>query len=104
MFSHLENIGYKVIPMGRCPFEALSKEREKILLTCVQEYNKRLREKAHILSSISRITERHAVVFTDKDVSKKNVEGTPIIVKQELKKIHDPEDVFTLILERITSE
>jgi putative transcriptional regulator len=104
VFSHLENVGYKVIPMGRCPFEALSKEREKILLTCVQEYNKRLIEKAHILSSISRITERHAVVFTDKDVSRKNVEGTAIIVKKELKKIHDPEDVFTLILERITSE
>jgi len=32
------------------------------------------------------------------------VEGTPIIVKKELKKIRDPEDVFTLILERITTE
>jgi putative transcriptional regulator len=104
VFSHLENVGYKVIPMDRCPFEALSKEREKILLTCVQEYNKRLREKAHILSSISRITERYAVVFTDKDVSTKNVEGTPIIMKKELKKIRDPEDVFTLILERSSPE
>ena len=104
VFSHLENVGYKVIPMDRCPFEALSKEREKILLTCVQEYNKRLREKAHILSSIARITERYAVVFTDKDVSTKNMEGTPIIMKKELKKIRDPEDVFTLILERSSPE
>lgn len=104
VFSHLKNVGYKVIPMDRCPFEALSKEREKILLTCVQEYNKRLREKAHILNSLSRITERYAVVFTDKDVSTKNVEGTPIIVKKELKKIHEPEDVLTLILERLTTE
>jgi len=104
VFSHLENVGYKVIPMDRCPFEALSKEREKILLTCVQEYNKRLREKAHILSSISRVTERQAVVFTDRDMSPKNMEGTPIIMKKELKKIRDPEDVFTLILERSSQE
>jgi putative transcriptional regulator len=101
IFSLLQNIGYRIIPLDRCPFEALSKEKEKILLTCVQEYNKKLAEKAHFINSISKIIEKHAVVFTDKDVSKKNVEGTPIIGRKELKKIRDPEDVFTLILERI---
>jgi len=104
VFSLLQNIGYSVIPMDRCPFEALSKEKEQILLTCVQEYNKKLMEKAQFISSISKITKKHAVVFTDKDLSKKNLGGTPIIGKRELKKIHDPEDVFMLILERITSE
>jgi len=104
VFSLLQDVGYKIIPMDRCPFEALSKEKEKILLTCVQEYNKKLVGKAQFMSSISRITERHAVVFTDKDVSKKNVEGTPVINKKELKKIRDPEDVLTLILERLTAE
>jgi len=104
VFSLLQNIGYSIIPMDRCPFEALSKEKEQILLTCVQEYNKKLAEKAHFISSISKITKKHAVVFTDKDLGKKNLGGTPIIGKKELKKLHDPEDVFTLILERITSE
>jgi putative transcriptional regulator len=104
VFSLLQNVGYKIFPMDRCPFEALSKEREKILLTCVQEYNKKLAEKAQMLHSISKITEKHAVVFTDKDVSTKNVAGTPIIGKKELKKTRDPEDVFTLILERILSD
>jgi putative transcriptional regulator len=104
IFTLLQNIGYRVIPMDRGPFEALSKEKEKILLTCVQEYNKKLAEKAHFISSISKITKKHAVVFTDKEVNKKNLEGTPIIGKKELRKIRDPEDVFTLILERITSD
>ena len=104
VFSLLQNVGYKIIPMDRCPFEALSKEKEKVLLTCVQDYNKKLIEKAHFISSISKIMDRHAVVFTNKDVTKKNIEGTPIIMKTELKKIRDPEDVFTLILERITLE
>jgi len=87
--------------MDRCPFEALSKDREKIILTCVQKYNNKLPKKAQIIASISKITEKHAAVFTDKDVNKRNVEGTPIIAKKELKKIRDPEDVFNLILERI---
>lgn len=104
VFSLLQAVGYKIIPMDRCPFEALSKEKEKILLTCVQEYNRRLVDKAHFMSSMAKVTKQHAVVFTDRDVSKKNIKGTPIIVKKELKKIHDPEDVFALILERLTAE
>lgn len=104
IFSLLQDIGYRIIPMGRCPFEAVSKEKEKLLLTCVQQYNKKMAEKAHVINNISKIIEQHAVMFTDKDVRKKNVEGTPIIIKKELKRLHDPEDVFALILERITAE
>jgi putative transcriptional regulator len=104
VFSLLQNIGYRIIPLDRCPFEALSKEKEKILLTCVSEYNKKLAEKAQFMSSISKIIEKYAVVFTDKDGSKKNVQGTPVIGKKELEKIRDPDDVFALILERITSD
>jgi len=101
VFSLLEKVGYKIIPMEKCPFEALSKDSEKILLTCVHKYNNKLIKKAEVVSSISKITEKHAVVFTDKDVAKKNVSGTPIIAKKELKKLCDPEEVFELIIERI---
>jgi putative transcriptional regulator len=101
IFSLLRNVGYKIIPMDRCPFEALSKIKEKILLTCVHKYNTKLAKKAQIVHGISKVTERHAVVFVDKDVSKRNVEGTPIIVKKELKRVRDPEEVFDLIIERI---
>jgi putative transcriptional regulator len=104
VFSLLQEVGYRIIPMDRCPFEALSKEKEKILLTCVQEYNRRLVDKAHFMSSMAKVTKQHAVVFTNKDVRTKNIQGTPIIVKEELKKIRDPEDVLALILERLTAE
>jgi len=101
IFSLLEHVGYSVIPMERCPFEALSKNREKILLTCVHKYDKKLVKKAEIVSNISRVTERYAVLFTDKDVNKKNIAGTPLIVKRELKKVREPEEILELIIERI---
>lgn len=101
IFFLLQKVGYKIIPVDRCPFEALSKEKEKVILTCVNQYNETLLKKAHIVSSISKITEKHAVVFTDKDGKKKNVKGTPIIAKKELKKIRDPEEIIDLIIERI---
>ncbi len=101
IFALLQDVGYKIIPMDKCPFEALSTEKEKILLTCVHKYDEKLLKKAHVISSISKITEKHAVVFTDKDGKKKNVKGTPIIAKKELKKIRDPEEIIDLIIERI---
>jgi len=101
IFSLLQKVGYKIIPMDRCPFEALSKEKEKIILTSVHEYNERLVKKAQVISSISKITEKHAVVFVDKDGKKKNIKGTPIIAKKELKKIREPEEIIDLIIERI---
>ncbi len=103
IFNLLRNQGYTIIPMGRCPFEAVSKEREKILLTCVQRYDKKLKRKAEIVSSISKITEKRAVMITDKKGTKQNIFGTPLIIHDELRKIHDPEELLELILERISS-
>ncbi|RLF29628.1 MAG: transcriptional regulator [Thermoplasmata archaeon] len=100
IFSLLEKVGYKIIPMERCPFEALSKDRDQILLTCAHRYSRKLFRKAQIVSSISRITEKHAVLFIDREIGKTNIEGTPIIMKSELKKIRDPEEVIDLIIER----
>jgi len=101
IFSILEQVGYKVIPMERCPFEAVSQDKKKILLTCVDRYDKKLLKKAEVVNSISKITEKQAVLITDKEVSKKNIGGTPLIVKKELKKVRGPEEILELILERI---
>ncbi len=101
IFSILKTVGYKVIPMERAPFEAVSQDKKKILLTCVDRYDRKLLKKAHVISSISKITEKHAVLITDKDVNKKNIKGTPLIVKKELKKTRGPEELLELILERL---
>ena len=102
VFSILENVGYKVIPLERCPFEAVSKDKKKILLTCVDRYDKNLLKKARVVSSISNITEKHAVLITDKNfMHKTNIEGTPVVVKKELKKAKAPEELLDLIIERL---
>lgn len=101
IFSILENVGYKVIPMERCPFEAVSKDKKKILLTCVDRYDKKLMKKAQVVGSISKITEKQAVLITDKNVNKTNIRGTPLIVKKELKNIRGPEEILELIIERL---
>jgi len=101
VFSILEKLGYKVIPLERCIFEAVSQDKRKILLTCVDEYNKKLLKKAQAVSSISKVTEKHAVLIIDKDVHKTSIEGTPLIIRKELKKIRGPEEILDLVLERL---
>ena len=101
IFSILEHVGYKVIPMEKAPFEAVSQDKKKVLLTCVDRYDKKLLKKAQVVNSISKITEKQAVLITDKEVSKKNIEGTPLVAKKELKKTRGPEELLELILERI---
>jgi putative transcriptional regulator len=103
IFLILKNAGYIIIPIGRCPFEAVSKDREEILLTCVQRYDQKLPRKAKIISSISKITEKRAVMITDKKGTKDNIEGTPLIVEKELRKLNHPSEVLELILERLCS-
>jgi len=103
IFSLLRNQGYTIIPMGRSPFEAVSKEKEKILLTCVQRYDNKLKKKAEVVSSISKITEKRAVMITDKKGTKQNIFGTPLVIHDELRKIRGPEELLELILERISS-
>ena len=103
IFSLLRHIGYTIVPLERCPFEAVSQEREKIILTCVHPYDKKLVRKAQVVRSISSITEKHAVLFTDKKGTHDNIEGTPLIIKKELRDIRDPEDIMELILERMCS-
>jgi putative transcriptional regulator len=101
VFKLLEKVGYRVIPLERAPFEAVSKDKKKILLTCVDEYNKKLLRKAQAVNSISRVSEKHAVLITDKNVNKTSLEGTPLIVKKELRKIRGPEEILELIMDRL---
>jgi predicted transcriptional regulator len=99
ILSLIERIGYKVIPLHRCPFEAISKERRNLLLTIAQRYNSSLRERAQVMKDIARITKKHAVIFTDR-YSGRSIEGTAIIKREELKRIRYPEEILDMIMER----
>lgn len=98
IFSQLKGIGYEVIPTIKCPFNAFTQNKKNIILTGVGKKDILLHKKAKTISSISKITEKHSVFFIEK-TEKKNIEGMPIIKKDELKKLCH-EEIIELILER----
>jgi len=51
--------------------------------------------------TLSKILEKHSVIFVDKRGSKVNLEGTPIIGCEELNKAQDKKKIMDMIEERI---
>ncbi|MFA5772311.1 MAG: transcriptional regulator [Thermoplasmata archaeon] len=99
VFTQLHQLGYMVIPIAKCPFNALTKNEKCVIITGIGKYNKDLIKKAHIIKSISKITEKEAVFFVEK-IKHDSIGGAPIIGINELKKIREPEKILELIQER----
>jgi putative transcriptional regulator len=102
VFEKLQGLGYTVIPTRRSPFDAISESNIKatILLTGVGAANKACLMKARVMANISRITEREGVLFLDRRISRENIGGTPVISRDELKRISDEDKIVRLIQER----
>ncbi len=100
VFHKLQRLGFEVLPTMRCPFEALTTNREAIYLTGVRTRSESVEEKATLVSNISRIAEKDSVVFVEKSRIRLSIRGTPIINKEELRKIKEREEIQDLIEER----
>lgn len=100
IFSQLKDLGYNVVPTKQCPFDALTKDSKALIITGVSKHDKKTQEKARIINNLSKITEHYSVIFLETKLRKENLEGTPVIHKEELKKIDDSDDIITLISER----
>jgi len=100
VFRMLETFGYSVQPMARCPFEAISSDEKIMILTGVERYGPMLEKKADAVASVSRVVERRAVIFTDKDARRKSVHEMPLMSRRELAGAEDRKTILDIIRER----
>jgi putative transcriptional regulator len=100
VFQRFRGLGFVVIPTVKCPFDALSEDKKTLILTGLGAQNKSTVEKAKIMATLSRIFEKDSVMVMNKDTSKQNIEGTPVIVRSELDKCDGPDEVIHLMKER----
>jgi putative transcriptional regulator len=100
VFQMLNEIGYSVVPTVRCPFDALAREDDVLLLTGVEENPQMTARKARVVGNISRVTEKKSVIFVREQTSVESIEGTPLITEDELRRADDTDDVLELILQR----
>ncbi len=102
VFKKLTGLGYHVIQTRRCPFDAISESqlRATVLVTGVGQADGECLFKAQVISNVSSITEKDGVLFLDRRISRENISGTPVICRDELRRIHDEEKILRLIQER----
>jgi len=104
IFEILAQLGFSVLPTVKCPFEALTSERENLFITGLGKDERKLKEKARIVSDISRVTEQRSVIIIERIKNHTSLEGTAIIGKDELKNIKEPEKFYNLVEARSESE
>ncbi len=102
VFGRLEDLGYRVLPTIGCPFNALSSTESYMFLTGVKAGRPDLNTKvrARVIAQISRVTEQDGVLIIEKEVELTSISGTPVIARQELDKLDDPDEVLRIIQER----
>ncbi len=100
ILNTISMLGYDVLPTAQAPFKAISRDKSSVILTGVSEFNTTVIKRAHLMSSISCITETQSVFIINGCSKIKSVENTVLIEKKELDKISDSQELLNFIEER----
>jgi len=103
IFEMLSSMGFSILPTVKCPFEALTSDDDLMFLTGLGKDERKLKDKARMVTDISRITEKRSVIFIERIKSKGNVEGTALIGRDELKKLGNTDKLLDLVENRSDS-
>jgi putative transcriptional regulator len=100
IFRVLTHIGYTIRPTQKAPFEALTVDRDVLILTGLGRDESKIKEKARVVHDISQITGKESVIFIERTRSRQTLEGTALIGKDELRKIDESGMLRRLVSER----
>ena len=100
ILNTISMLGYDVLHTAQSPFKAISRDKSSIILTGVSEFNTTVIKRAHLMSSISCVTETQSVFIINGLSKIKSVENTVLIEKKELDKISDSQELLDFIEER----
>jgi putative transcriptional regulator len=103
IFDMLSGMGFSIVPTVKCPFEALTSDEDLLFLTGLGRDERKLREKALVVTDISRITEKKSVIFIERLKTRSSVEGTALVGRDELVKIEDTDKLKDIVEDRSDS-
>jgi putative transcriptional regulator len=99
ILRRMASIGFRVAPTARSPFAGIGKEDEVVLAGIADESPEAAR-RAAATANLSEVTESFAVFFMERTTTRTAIEGAPIVTREEMKRVEDPEALIRLILER----
>jgi putative transcriptional regulator len=100
VFHALSGMGFSIRPTQRAPFDALTSRSEVIILTSLGKDEVRIKEKARMIGDISKITGRESVIIVERAKSRHALEGTPLVSREELRKLDGSKELRDLVASR----
>ncbi len=94
-------LGLKVVLARKAPFDALTadqKDQQKVVITGLgYAQEKRIEQRIISVEKVSQVAQKYAMFVIDKDKIKKISTEVPVIPKEELQAIEEPEELFKMI-------
>ncbi len=102
VYTLMRTAGLDVHPIGRSPFNAISRDDRITILTGIGQEARDLQKKAAAIANLCDVTERMGAFFVERlrASGRVEIEGTPLISKGELSSCAGPDDILLLIEER----
>ncbi|MEM3586191.1 MAG: transcriptional regulator [Candidatus Jordarchaeaceae archaeon] len=100
----LRELGLKVVFARKAPFDALTadqKDQHKVVITGLgYAQEKGIEQRIISVERVSQVAKKFAMFVIDKDKIKKISTEVPVISKEELQAMEEPEDLFRFIYEK----
>lgn len=94
-------LGLKVVLAKKAPFDALTADQtdqQKVVITGLgYVQDKRIEHRIISVEKVSQVAQKYAMFVTDKSKIKKISTEVPVIPKEELQSIEEPEELFKII-------
>ena len=100
ILDHLLDIGYSVTPVTKSPFEALSRDKDMIIVTSLDNDRDSVKRKALVASDISRISGTPSVIIVENKRGLDGLRFTAVVTKDEVNKIDDKSELTDMVMNR----
>ncbi|HET6406012.1 MAG TPA: transcriptional regulator [Candidatus Thermoplasmatota archaeon] len=114
VLESLQRLGFRVAPTQRSPFSAITREHldtthadgrarvitERVVLTGFAADDPDAAKRAAATANLAEVTESFGVFFVERKTTRTVLEGTPVLSREELKKVDDADALLKLLGER----
>lgn len=110
----MQEMGFRVAPTAKSPFSAITREHidttaedgkprlvtERVVLTGFAADHPDAARRAAATAKIAEVTESFGVFFVERTTTRVAIEGTPVVSREELKRVDDPASFIDILRER----
>lgn len=114
MLKSMQDLGFRVAPTARSPFSAITRQQidtthedgkarlvtERVVLTGFAADHPDAARRAAATANVAEVTESFGVFFVERQTTRVAIEGTPVVSREELRRVDEPEDLYKLLAER----